>query len=87
MSVIALGKKEELSNVEDGYLLYGNWLCVTHALHDKVMYESHAPPYVGHRGIQATLKETELYFYWPTMKKDITAYVSSCIVCQKVKYD
>ena len=51
------------------------------------MYESHAPPYVGHRGIQATLKKAELYFYWPTMKKDIIAYVSSCMVCQKVKYD
>ena len=87
MSAIAMGKNKEPFIVKDGYLLYGNRLCVTHALRDKVMYESHAPPYAGHRGIQATLKGAELYFYWPAMKKDITAYVSSCMVCQKVKYD
>ena len=87
MSAIALGKNEEPFTLKDGYLLYGNRLCVTHSLRDKVMYESHAPPYARHRGIQATLKGVELYFYWPTMKKDITHYVSSCLVCQKVKYD
>ena len=92
MSVIAIGKNEEPFHVKDGHLLYGNRLCVTHNLQDKVMYESHAPPYAGcpyagHRGIQATLKGAAMYFYWPTIKKDITAYVSSCMVCQKVKYD
>ena len=60
MSAIAMGKNEEPFTIKDGYLLYGNWLCVTHALRDKVMYESHAPPYTGHRGIQATLKGAEL---------------------------
>ena len=71
MSAIALGKKEEPFSVQDGYLLYGNRLCVTQALREKVMFESHAPPYAGHRGIQATLKGIEMYFYWPTMKQDI----------------
>ena len=56
-------------------------------MHDKVMSKPHAPPYTGHRGTQAILKEVEMYFYWPTMKKEITAYVSSYMVCQKVKYD
>ncbi|MCO5606968.1 hypothetical protein L7F22_061159 [Adiantum nelumboides] len=51
------------------------------------MFESHAPPYVGHRGIQTTMKAIETYFYWPTMKGDIQDYVSKCVVCQKTKYD
>ena len=51
------------------------------------MYESHAPPYAGHQGILPTLKGAEMYFYWPTMKVDIHAYVTSCMVCQKTKYD
>ena len=55
MSNIALGRKEEPFSVQDDYLLYGNRLCVTQALHEKVMFESHAPPYPGHRGVQATL--------------------------------
>ena len=51
------------------------------------MYESHAPPYAGHRGIQPTLRAVEMYFYWPTMKRDINDYVSQCIVFQKTKFD
>ncbi|MCO5564483.1 hypothetical protein L7F22_018144 [Adiantum nelumboides] len=51
------------------------------------MYESHAPPYAKHRGIQSTLKAIETYFYWPTMKSDIPDYVSKCVVCQKTKFD
>ena len=87
MSAIAIGKKEEPFTLQDGYLLYGNRLCVTHSLREKVMFESHAPPYAGHRGIQATLKGIETYFYWPTMKVDIQDYVSKCETCQKTKYD
>ena len=56
MSALALGKKEEPFHVQDGYLLYGNRLCITQSLREKVLYESHAPPYAGHLGIQATLK-------------------------------
>ncbi|MCO5605646.1 hypothetical protein L7F22_059829 [Adiantum nelumboides] len=51
------------------------------------MFESRAPPYAGHRGIQTTMKAIETYFYWHTMKGDIQDYVSKCIVCQKTKYD
>ncbi|MCO5603454.1 hypothetical protein L7F22_057604 [Adiantum nelumboides] len=53
ISAIALGKKEEPFTLEDGYLLHGNRLCITHSLREKVMYESHAPTYAGHRGIQS----------------------------------
>ena len=84
---IAMGKNEEPYHVKDGFLLFSSRLCAIHSLREKAVYEFHAPLYAGHRGIQTTLKGAELYFYWPTMKKDIIAYVSSCIVCQKVKYD
>ncbi|MCO5562635.1 hypothetical protein L7F22_016263 [Adiantum nelumboides] len=87
ISAIALGKKEEPFTLEDGYLLHGNRLCITHSLCEKVMYESHAPPYARHRGIQSTLRAIETYFYWPTMKTDIPDYVSKCVVCQKTKFD
>ena len=82
-SAIALGEIEELFHVKDVYLLYNNRLCVTHNMHNKIMYEFHGPPCAGHRGIQATLKGVDVYFYLPNMKKDITAYVSSCIGCKR----
>ena len=71
---IALGKKEKPFNVQDDFLLYGNRLCIIHSLHDKVMYKSHVPPYVGHRGIQATTQAIETYSYLLSMQKDIQEY-------------
>ena len=87
MSTIALGKTEEPFHVKDSYLLYGNRLCVTHNMHEKVMYEAQVPPYAGHRGIQATTKAIETYFYWPSICQDVMDYGTKCIMCQKVKYD
>ena len=46
MSTFALGKIEAPFHVKDGYLLYGNRLCVTYDMRNKAMYESHAPSYV-----------------------------------------
>ena len=87
MFALTNGKTQDPYMLKDGFLLYNSKLCVTQGLRKKVMQESHAPPYAGHRGIQATTNAIEMYFYWPSMKKDIQAYVSQCLTCQKVKYD
>ncbi|MCO5582345.1 hypothetical protein L7F22_036239 [Adiantum nelumboides] len=42
ISALALGKKEEPFNLQDGYLRHGNRLCITRSLREKVMFESHA---------------------------------------------
>ncbi|MCO5548161.1 hypothetical protein L7F22_001619 [Adiantum nelumboides] len=54
--------------------------CITRSLREKVMFESHAPPHAGHRGIQTIMKAIETYFYWPTMKGDIQDYVPKCVI-------
>ena len=46
-------------SLKDGFLLHGSWLCITKNIRDKVMYESHVPPYAGHYGIQATTQAIE----------------------------
>ena len=76
MSALSMGKTQDPYVLKDGFLLYGSRLCVTKDLRAKVMLESHAPPYVGHRGIQATTNAIETYFYWSSMKHDIKEYVS-----------
>ena len=43
-----------------GFLLHGSRLYITKNLREKVMYESHVPPYAGHRGIQAITQAIEL---------------------------
>ena len=51
MYAMALRNIEESFHVKNGYLIYVNTLCVTHNMHNKVMYEFHAPPYAGHKGM------------------------------------
>ena len=59
MSALSMGKTQDPYVLKDGFLLYGSRLCVTKDLRAKVMLESHAPPYAGHRGIQATTNAIE----------------------------
>ena len=84
---VVQGKPNEPYSINEGFLLHGSRLCVVKDLCEKVMYESHSPPYSRHCCIQPTTQAIETYFYWPSMKKDIQDYVNECIICQKVKYD
>ena len=61
--------------MKDGFLMMHGKLCVTKQLRPKVIVESHSPPYTGHRGIDATVKAVETFFYWPTLRRDVDAYV------------
>ncbi|MCO5572592.1 hypothetical protein L7F22_026348 [Adiantum nelumboides] len=45
ISAIALGKKEEPFTLQDGYLLHGNRLCITHSLCEKVMSDAPGGPW------------------------------------------
>ena len=67
--------------------MHGSCLCITKAFREKVMQESHEPPYAGHRGAQATISTMEIFFFWPQMSYNIHEYISQCMVCQKMKYD
>ena len=48
------GNTQEPYLFNEGFLLHGSRLCVVKDLCEKVMYESHSPPYAGHRGILAS---------------------------------
>lgn len=73
--------------LKEGFIMMHGRLRITKQLRPKVLIESRAPPYAGHRGIDATVKAVETYFYWPTLRPNVDTYVRSCLVCQKVKYD
>ena len=63
--------------------MFSSRLCITKTLRDKVMQESHEPPYAGHRSAQPTIQAMEIYFFWLTMRQDINEYISKYMVCQK----
>ena len=49
------------------------------------MHELHDTPYSGHPGTARTIAAVERLFWWPTLKKDVTAYVTACPICQRDK--
>ena len=84
---LTTGEREEHYALKDGFIMMHGKLCVTKGLRQKVMTESHAPPYSGHRGIDATVRALESFFYWPRLRRDAESFVRDCITCQKMKYD
>ncbi|KAF7831755.1 Transposon Ty3-G Gag-Pol polyprotein [Senna tora] len=53
------------------------------ALKHKIMRVFHASPIGGHGGITKTFKAITELFYWRYLCKDVEAFVSECLVCQK----
>ena len=50
-------------SLKEGFLMFGPRLCITKTLREKVMKESHEPPYAGHRSAQPTIQAMEIYFF------------------------
>lgn len=70
----------------DGNNLYrtikDNRLYVPYVYRSIMLFWMHAGPYGVHRGISSTYKRLRRMLYWPTMKEDVTNYISKCLPCQ-----
>ena len=66
----------------DGYLFFTRHLCINQNLRKNIMAKCHLPPFIGHRGINATIQAIEKDFYWPRMCKDIATFIQECNICQ-----
>lgn len=45
----------------------------------------HDSPFSGHGGVKRTFARLSTKFYWPSMHRDVTHYVSQCTTCQRLK--
>jgi transposase InsO family protein len=54
----------------------------THRAH--VLKQAHDSPWSGHLGRRKTWERIKAHFYWPQVGNDVTAYVRSCLTCQKL---
>ena len=72
---------------ESGGLLYKSRLCVPNDmdLRKKILYESHNTVFTMHPGRNKMYYDMKQYYCWRGMKKDISEYVSKCLMCQQVK--
>ena len=49
-----------------------------------VLETAHGIPMSGHLGIGTTYEKVLRHFFWPSMRRNVTDYVRSCLECQQV---
>ncbi len=52
---------------------------------DRVMFDAHKAPTGGHFGFTKTLQKLRGRAWWPSIRRDVAAYVSLCGICQRCK--
>ena len=68
-------------------LIFGNRLCVPNdeTLKQEILDEAHNSAYAMHPGGTKMFRTLREHYWWPNMKREITAFVSKCLICQQVK--
>ncbi|XXG85952.1 hypothetical protein AAC387_Pa11g0946 [Persea americana] len=72
-----------------GVLYFRDRLCVPaqEDLKQAVMFEAHHTRYSVHPGSTKMYRNLKGRFWWNNMKREIASYVSSCLTCQRVKFE
>nr|GEV85645.1 putative reverse transcriptase domain-containing protein [Tanacetum cinerariifolium] len=80
-------KKEKLEPPANETLCLNNrsWLPRYGDLRTLIIHKSHKSKYFVHLGSDKTYQDMKQLYWWPNMKADITIYVSTCLMCLKVK--
>ncbi|KAG8485640.1 hypothetical protein CXB51_018871 [Gossypium anomalum] len=71
----------------DGYLMFKNRICVPKdsELIQNILREAHSGSLSFHPGSVKIYNDLKKMHWWSGMKRDISEYVSKCLVCQQVK--
>ena len=71
----------------DGMLTMKGRTCVPNVedLRKMIMEEAHYSTYAMHLGSTKMYRTIKENYWWSGMKKDVTEFVSRCLVCQQVK--
>jgi hypothetical protein len=78
---------KENYNVVNGELRFGSTakLYVPDVVRQRVIFEHHDVPLVGHPGGEETHRSVSESYHWPTSQRDIRSYVKSCLLCAQYK--
>lgn len=73
--------------LDNGLLTYYERIYVpdVDGLRSKIIRESHDTPSCGHPGRNKTTEIVQRDFWWPSVTKDVHAYVDGCDTCQRTK--
>ena len=80
-------KEAEFSMNDDGFLYYRDWVCVPNdsELKKSILEEAHSGSFAIHPGSTKMYQDLKTSYWWFEMKKDVSDFVTKCMVCQRVK--
>ena len=87
VSQIGNGKEIEFTVNEDGVLHYKDRVCVPNdcELKKAILEEAHNGSFSIHPGSTKMYQDLKVSFWWSKMKRDVSEFVTKCLVCQRVK--
>ena len=87
--VIQIGNNKEIEFTvnEDGVLYYKDQVCVhdDNDLRKSMLEEAHSRSLAIHLGSTKMYQDLKMSFWWSGMKRDVSEFVTKCLVCQRVK--
>ncbi|KAG8473004.1 hypothetical protein CXB51_034923 [Gossypium anomalum] len=71
----------------DDCLMFKNWICVpkNDELIQNILHEAHNGCLAVHPGSTKMYNDLKKMYWWNGMKRDISEFVSKCLICQQVK--
>ena len=81
------GKETQFLVIEDGFLYYRDRVFVPNddELKKSILEEAHSVSFSMHLGSTKMYQDLKTSYWWSGMKKDVSEFVTKCMVCQKVK--
>ena len=81
------GKETEFTVNENGVLCYKARVCVPddEELRKAILEEAHSGSFAIHPGSTKMYQDLKMSFWWSGMKRDVSEFVTKCLVCQRVK--
>ena len=81
------GKETEFTVNENGVLYYKDRVCVPDCndLRKSILEEAHSGSFAIHPGSTKMYRDLKMSFWWSGMKRDVSEFVTKCLVCQRVK--
>ena len=82
-----LQKETKFSVKEDGSLYYKDRVCAPNdsELKKFILEEAHSGSFAMHPGSTKMYQDLKVSYWWSGMKRDVSKFVTKCMVCQQVK--
>ena len=81
------GKETEFTVKEDGFVYYRDRVYVPNddELNKSILEEEHSGSFAMHPSSTKMNQDLKISHWWSGMKRDVSEFVTKCMMCQKVK--